>query len=182
MSRDLALGLFDCGIMQFGRFASPSGAAPIRFDPLMLPSYPAVVRVFAEACAQRIQMADGDRLCCTLNTLPLGIVVGQMTNQPILYTPSLEHEPLRTFIGAYDIGHPALVLWSWSLSEMGAAWAEQMRQVGLVLERRLVLVGDEDSVLPLTVLLEHLVAAKRILPVQADTCLHWYERVRLHQG
>ncbi len=182
MSRDLALGLFDCGIVQFGRFASPSGAAPMHFDLLMLPSYPSVVSRLAEACAQRVQMAHEGRLCCAMNTLALGVVVGQMINQPILYTLSLEHESPRTFIGAYDIGHPALLLWSWLLSPMSAAWAEQMRQVGLTLERRLILIGEEDSVLPLTVLLEHLVAAKRILPVQAETCLHWYERVRPHRG
>lgn len=182
MSRDLALGLFDYGIVQFGRFTTETGAAPMRFDLLMLPSYHAVVRMLAEACSQRVQLADEGRLCCTLNTLALGVVVGQMLREPILYTPSLEQEPPRTFIGAYDSGHPALLLWSWPISEMGEAWAEKMRQVGLVLERRLCLIGDEDSVLPLEVLLEHLVAAKRILPVQAETCLHWYERARPHQG
>jgi hypothetical protein len=182
MSRDLALGLFDCGIVQFGRFTAANGAVPMHFDALMLPSYPAVVRMLGEACAQRVQMVDDGRLCCALNTLALGIVVGQILNQPILYTPSLEHEPPRTFIGAYDIGHPALLLWSWPLSTMAETWAEKMQQVGLVLERQLFLVGDEESVLPLAVLLEHLVAARRILPVQAETCLHWYERIRPHQG
>lgn len=182
MSRDLALGLFDCGIVQFGRFTTETGAAPMRFDLLMLPSYPAVARMLAETCAQQVQLADEGRLCCTLNTLALGVVVGQMLNEPILYTPSLEHEPPRTFIGAYDIGHPALLMWSWPISEMSEAWSEKMRQVGLVLERRLFIIGDEHSVLPLEFMLAQLVAAKRILPVQADTCLHWYERARPHQG
>lgn len=182
MSRDLALGLFDCGIVQFGRFTTEAGAVPMRFDLLMLPSYPAVMRMLAEACAQRIELADEGRLCCALNTLALGVVLGQMLSEPILYTPSFEHEPPLTFIGAYDIGHPALLLWSWPISEMGEAWAEKMRQVGLMLERRLCLIGDEDSALPLEALLEHLVAAKRIWPVQAETCLHWYGRIRPHQG
>lgn len=182
MRQTLAAELFDCGIVQFGQFATADGTAPVRFDLLMLPSYPSALNLLARACVGRIQLAKDGRLCCALNTFALGVAIGQIMGQPLVYTTSFEHETPHTFIGAYDIGHPALLLWSWEQSILKPIWAERMREVGLVLERQMILVGDETSILPFSALLDALVNAGRIRPVQAETCLHWYHQAKLRQG
>ncbi len=182
MRQTLAAELFDCGIVQFGQFATANGIEPVRFDSLMLPSYPSALNLLARACTEQIQLAKDGRLCCALNTFALGVAIGQIMGQPLVYTNSFEHETPRAFIGAYDIGHPALLLWSWGASILKPIWTERMQEVGLVLERQVILIGDETSILPFSSLLEALVTTGRIRPVQAETCLHWYQQAKLRQG
>jgi len=176
MSCNLALTLFDSGIVQFGQFASPNGIAPMRLDLVMLASYAAANNLLAQACARHLQL-DNDtyRLCCSLDTLPVGLMIGQILQQPVIYTPSREYEARREFIGAYDIGHPTVLLWSWTKQLCPDEWKEQMSRVGLQLCQVLYIVGGQNSVLPLCNLLNCLVAADRIKPPQAAACLRWFE-------
>jgi hypothetical protein len=176
MNCDLALALFDSGIVQFGQFMTSSGAAPMRLDFAMLASYAKVNSLLAQACIQHLQLdSDEVRLCCALDTLPVGLVIGQILERPIIYTASREHELPREFIGAYDVGHPTVLLWSWPKSLCSDEWKHQMSQVGLQFHRNLYIVGGRDSALPIDYLLDCLVTADRIRPVQAEACLHWLQ-------
>lgn len=172
--RTLALALFDSGIVQFGQFHTEQSAAPMRFDVGMLASYPVALSLLAERVAASLQLPDEARLCCALDTLPAAVLIGQIKQIPIVYSPQREDEPPQAFIGAYDIGHPATLLWSWPPSLREVAWAAQMERVGLQLANEQHLLGDHRAALDITELLDVLVSEKRIRPVQAETCLHWY--------
>lgn len=173
--KELALALFDSGIVQFGYFHRADGAAPMHFDVWMFASYPTVLKSIVARAVGCLELGSQEaRVCCALDTLPIAVLLGQHGRFPIVFSPQKESEKPQTFIGAYDIGHPTQLLWSWPKSKRDPAWHDQMQRVGLHLAQVCYLLGDSNAVLNITDVLDVLVSEGRIQPVQAESCLHWY--------
>lgn len=100
--------LLDAGIIQFGRFASTLQAAPFRLNLELLPSYP---RILAMAAQMLTEYTRGmERLLCTAEAIPLGIVISQDTQIPLVYSRGSQDATVHDLVGAYDVGHPTLLL------------------------------------------------------------------------
>jgi len=100
--------LTDTGILQFGRFAEGDDFAPFRLNFAFLPSYPDLLQLLADRAEKLLAGLHVDRLVCTGDSLPFGLAVGLRTNLPVIYSHS--RGTTYDLVGAYDIGHPAVLL------------------------------------------------------------------------
>jgi hypothetical protein len=104
---DLAHGLFEAGLIQFGLF---SGGVPVQFRLDMLPSYPVLLTRVAEAALPMVRALSPDHLLATNDSVGLGTALSLCTGVPLVYSRGGAHEAVQDLVGAYDIGHPALVV------------------------------------------------------------------------
>lgn len=103
--RDLALNLFDAGLLQFGRFAASGGTRPFQHHFGMLASYPVLLQQVAQGIAARLKGVD--RLLCGADCIPLGVAVSLETRLPLVIGRGGGAGGASDLVGAYDIGHPA---------------------------------------------------------------------------
>lgn len=100
--------LLDAGLLQFGMFVSNGKSVPIQFHLDMLASYPDVLE--AVATALRPQLPIVERLLCTVDALPLGVALALKLSVPLVYSKGSDGEMVHDLVGAYDIGHPTLLV------------------------------------------------------------------------
>jgi orotate phosphoribosyltransferase len=110
---DLTLKLARAGLVQFGRFERPDGAVwPVMVNLLWLPSYPALLRDVAAALVPLLGGIAADRLLTTVDALPIGVALSLRTDMPLVYPYGEIRDYTAAFAieGAYDVGHPTLLL------------------------------------------------------------------------
>jgi len=131
---DLLRAFHENGLIQFGRFvAHEKGIEPLLLSFEFLPSYPQLLT----QTAQQLKMLCGetfsafDFLFCAAEGIPLGMAMSLQTDKPLLYsTHRAAHA--RDFIGAYDVGHPAvLVVPVFDDEEKITRLARDVQRVGL---------------------------------------------------
>lgn len=105
---DLLDLLLDAGLIQFGWFEP--GGAPFKLSLEMLPAYPDVLKAVAAEARPFLAQAPCDRLVCLPDSLPLGIALSLETGIPLVYSRGSGEAAVYDLVGAYDIGHPALLL------------------------------------------------------------------------
>ncbi|MCE2490818.1 MAG: hypothetical protein J4G17_12715 [Anaerolineae bacterium] len=95
-----ALGhdLLDCGLLQFGQI----GKEPWRLHVELLPSYPELLHELASLTEPYVQGVD--RLLAANGAQAWGNALAMRQRIPLVYCQGDE------LVGAYDIGHPALLL------------------------------------------------------------------------
>lgn len=76
----------------------------------MLASYPAAYGAVVEATLAAAQGVAFDRLLCPFDAVPLGAALSLRTGVPLVYSRGSGDQPVNDLIGAYDIGHPALLV------------------------------------------------------------------------
>lgn len=109
---ELLRAFHENGLIQFGRFIThEQDIEPLLISFEFLPSYPQLLT----QTAQRLKMLCGetfgafDFLFCAAEGIPLGMAMSLQTDRPLLYsTHRAAHA--RDFIGAYDVGHPAVLI------------------------------------------------------------------------
>ncbi len=109
----LALKLAEAGLIQFGRFTRPDGATwPVLVRLRWLPSYPALLHDVAAALARALEGALADRVLTTQDAIPLGVALSLRTGLPMTYPYGEVRDYTAAFAieGAYDVGHPTLLL------------------------------------------------------------------------
>lgn len=109
----LALKLAKAGLIQFGRFARPDGASwPVLVRLRWLPSYPALLTDVTSALAHALEGALADRILTTQDAIPLGVALSLHTGLPMTYPYGDVRDHTAAFVieGAYDVGHPTLLL------------------------------------------------------------------------
>lgn len=122
------------GLIQFGRFiAQDQQTTPLQLSFEFLPSYPQLLVDTAQQlvtlCAQNFDTFDF--LFCAAEGIPLGMAMSLQTHKPLLYsTHRTSHA--RDFIGAYDVGHPAVLISPvFDDEEKIARLARDIQRVGL---------------------------------------------------
>lgn len=132
---ELVVSLAQAGLIQFGRFSQPNGAVwPVAVHLRWLPSYPRLLRDVAGVLAPRAAATGADRMLTTQEAIPLGTAVSLAAGLPMVYPYGrvYNHTPAYAIEGAYDVGHPTLLL---SDVLLDAAQAEVItrlaRRVGL---------------------------------------------------
>lgn len=110
MADELTRLLLETGLVQFGRFSNAFESTPFRFSLEMLPAYPDVARVLIARAKTLLSAVHVNRLLCTADALPFGVGLSLETDIPLVYSRGSKDAPVYDLVGAYDIGHPALML------------------------------------------------------------------------
>lgn len=133
---NLGNDLLRAGLVQFGWYMPDN--QPYRLHLSMLPSYPGILRQAAAQIAPAVRSAN--RLLAAADSIPLGVAISLHTRIPLVYSQH-SSSAAHAFVGAYDIGHPAVLITN-DLSQWDAiaGLARSARQVGLEIQRVVALV------------------------------------------
>jgi adenine/guanine phosphoribosyltransferase-like PRPP-binding protein len=143
------------GLVLFGDFADADGGRKrysLRFD--LLASYPHILSTLADAIAPSIG-ATYSRLLCPFDALPLGTALALRTGIPLVYSRGRGESAVVDFVGAYDIGHRALLIVNAVEVESSNALAGMItRAAGVGLDvvgvQAILRVGEGEPDLPAT--------------------------------
>lgn len=172
-AEDLAVALASIGLIQFGQFAQANGEAwPVAVHLRWLPSYPALLRRVAGELAPRARAAGADRMLTTREAIPLGTAVSLASDVPMVYPFGQEADHTAAFVieGAYDVGHPTLLLSDVLLgAEQAQAITRLARRVGLDITLVLALLdldrGAREALVRAGFAVEAALTLSEMLPV-----------------
>lgn len=176
--------LVETGLLQFGRFAQPAGYEPILLNLDLLPAYPDVLRLAATNLQSLISGSQAERLLCSADSLPLGVAVSLQSGIPLVYSRGANMLPAFDLVGAYDIGHPTLLLTNTTpaLADIETL-VKNARRVGLdvigwtaLIDRQTRKIPEgipTQSLLYLTDIVEQLLHDQFLPPGQAQAVLTW---------
>lgn len=107
----LAQALLEAGLLQFGHFVTPSGSMPYRLRLDMLPSYPALLALVAQAALVVLRtQAPVEFMLSTPDSTPFAVALSQQAKLPLVYSRGRGEAPVHDLVGAYDVGHPACLV------------------------------------------------------------------------
>lgn len=128
MQNILYKAFVEAGLIQFGYF----DGAPLKMSLELLPSYPDILAHLAEEALQPIQAINPERLVSTLGALPLTTLISHKTQLPIVYSLGTSESPVHDLVGAYDVGHPSILLdLEWQGEIKTTAFMQRAESVGL---------------------------------------------------
>lgn len=173
--------LLEAGLLQFGRF----DGIPFRLSLDLLPSYPDILQLVVQAGAPLVRGNSVDHLVCTVDSVPLGIALSISTDTPLVYSRGTEKPAVYDLVGAYDVGHPALLVCNvWSGDGYTLHLIEKAKKVGLEINTVLTLLDIRDevveglnihSLLRLGDVIETLQATGQLPQGQANAVLEWLQ-------
>lgn len=184
MTTQISRLLLEAGLLQFGRFNTAHAPTPFLLSLEMLPSYPHVLRTVVGVARPLLSPFRVDHLLCTLDAIPFGVGLSLETNIPLIYSRGLSESPARALAGAYDIGHPAILVTNIlsdfkSLSQI----VSDARRVGLEAHAVLAIVDlgitsllqdmQVVSLVRLPDLVAHLALTDQLPPDQGRAILSW---------
>jgi len=189
----LTLALSEAGLIQFGRFFQADGSVwPVALNLRWLPSYPALLSEVASALERLLDGIDVDRVLTTVDATPIGVALSLRTSIPLVYPYGEVRDYTAAFAieGAYDVGHPTVLLSDMLLDASQAqAITALARRVGLDVHAVLAVIdlgvgarealaaaGDEvRSALTLREMLPMLESAGHLPPNMRRTVEDWLE-------
>lgn len=178
--KSLTTLLVETGLIQFGSFIVDGEDRPVLFSLDMLSSYPDVLRRVTEALAPAIGRVD--HLVCTPEAVPLGVALSLQTSVPLVYSRGRGEEPVNDLVGAYDTGHPAILITTVYGSDAQIdRLAASARRVGLDVKQIIAVVdvttGQSDlpvhALIRLGDMVGEMEAADTIPAGQADIVRAW---------
>lgn len=94
-------------LIQFGRFQRGNTIWPVNVQLEMLPSYGEILSMAADQLAGFSNNVE--RLVCDIDSLPLALAISLRLSLPLVYSRyNVGIAP--ELVGAYDIGHPAILI------------------------------------------------------------------------
>lgn len=182
-------GLLAAGLVQFGRFAGTNGFDPLRLHLELLPSYPQVLAEAARALEALTADVAYDFVIAAPDAVALATTLSQQRGLPLVYSRGRGETPTHDLVGAYDVGHPALLV---SLIHDDERARDRLMRsaasVGLETVAAVALIDLDDradanqrprrSVWTLRGLVDELVGQGIIPPNQAATVREWLTRRR----
>jgi orotate phosphoribosyltransferase len=190
-SADLVRALATAGLILFGRFERPDSSVwPVMVNLRWLPSYPDLLRDTAAALDPLLDRVNADRLLTTMDALPIGVALSLRKNTPLVYPYGDVREYTAAFAieGAYDVGHPTVLLSDVLIDEPQATEITAVaRRVGLDVGSILAVVDlglgarrtlkaagyTVATVLTLRAMLPVLADAGKLPPVMRTTVEEW---------
>jgi hypothetical protein len=174
--------LLRTGLVQFGRF---NGGVPVQLNFDLLPAYPDVLRRLVLAALPKMAAVRCDRLLSAADALPLGIALSLEAGIPLVYSRGNGAAPARDLAGAYDVGHPALLVVNTWREDHHAALVERAREVGLEVATVLAILDQDRRAVvasPLQVItlldidgvLTHLASENRVPAGQMRAIREWF--------
>ena len=168
------------GLLQFGLFGEDQKPFQTHLD--LLPSYP---QLFKQVVAAALPLVTGvDRLVCRADSLPFGVAMGLETHIPLVYSRGIQQAAVHDLVGAYDIGHPALlIVQELRDPEALSEFIQQAHGVGLVINRVLAVLTtghaqisqslEVQSLVSLPDILDHLVTVGQLPDGHSQHILNW---------
>jgi hypothetical protein len=185
----LVEALFEAGLIQFGFFDNEQTGETeplrLRFD--LLPAYPAIHKAVSALITEKIA-SNIERILCDAVSLPLGVGVSIASDIPLVYSSGKEGNPVRNLVGAYDVGHPTVLVTNVYDEQNAARLIRNAGQVGLELQKVLCVTMSRATNEKVEVLLSieeivmHLKQVKKLPEGQASSVLHWLSTLRPDSG
>lgn len=172
--------IMDAGLLQFGLFRRGDHDVPLQTAFDMLASYPALLRDLASEGQRIVGSEQYDHLLCPHDAIAFGTALSLATDISLVYSRGRGEAPVYDLVGAYDIGHPALLVANVWDDEAGRLAAAAQR-VGLEVRAALVIldIGQQPddtkfgALLHLPDVLEALVAAEQLPQGLAAAVRKW---------
>lgn len=142
MPDQLVGDLIKAGLLQFGRFDN----VPFRVNLDLLPSYPDIMRAIIQRALEKFTPAHYDHLVSTVDSVPFGLALSLNTDVPLVYSKGSNRPAVYDLIGAYDVGHPALMVTNvWSGDGYTLHLIEKARSVGLEINTVLPIIDCRNE-------------------------------------
>jgi len=143
--------LLEHGILQSGLFQNGNGTSPYRLRLEMLPAYPQFLGEISRQVVRHMSEVQVDRIVADADATPIGVLVSVATGIPLVYSRGRGEPPVHDLVGAYDVGHPAILLVGQHSGE-NSTLITNCARVGLEVQRMIPLIGDAsiDGVVPVT--------------------------------
>lgn len=177
----IATRLIEAGLLQFGQFETATGWRPFTLNLAYLPSYPSLLA--AVVTAAQTHMPDVEYLLAMADAVPFGVALGVALHKPLVYSRGTTEPPVADLVGAYDIGHSAVLLAAVVEDGMQLSrLALQARSVGLDARKAIAIldlgIGSVDglgvrSLVRLPDAVDDLVASGDLPAGQADAVHDW---------
>jgi hypothetical protein len=106
----LVKALITNGLLQFGQFQVNGSIQPVSVKLDLLASYPDVLKLIRDNLLNNPLQMSIDRILTPIDALPLAVAVGMELRIPVVYSRSSSESAVFDLVGAYDIGHPTLVI------------------------------------------------------------------------
>lgn len=172
------------GLLQFGLFHRNGTVQPVLSKLDMLASYPQTLHALIEDAGSLVGGLAFDRMLCTADALPFGIALSLDLNSSLVYSRGRGEAPADDLVGAYDIGHPTLLVANTSGDEL-IRLAQSAAKVGLDVKAVLVILeitpiqipnAEIKSILSLETLIESEIAANHIPEGQREAVKAWLKQ------
>lgn len=103
--------LYQHGLIQFGRFSEgEDNFTSIRTNLSLLPSYSIVLNKVVLDLYEYICELNTEYVLATHDAIPLGTHVAKLLDVPLLYQSTSDKTPANHIVGAYDVGHPTVIV------------------------------------------------------------------------
>ncbi len=102
--------LFDAGLIQFGWFERDEATQPVATHLDMIASFPDLLARLVEVAAARLDPSGYQRLLSTADAIPFATGLSLASGVPLVYSRGLAEPASIDLVGAYDGGHPTLLL------------------------------------------------------------------------
>jgi orotate phosphoribosyltransferase len=99
--------LLDNGLVQFGMFGAEE--APYLIQIGLLPSYPAILKALANGMGAFIP-SKIERLLTVASAYGVGLALSLASDVPMVYSLGTSGIGVADIIGAYDVGHPTVLI------------------------------------------------------------------------
>ncbi len=177
----LVEALITNGLLQFGQFQINGTTQPftVRLD--LLASYPDVLRFVRDQFLRCATPVPFDRILCPLDALPIAIAVSLELQIPVVYSRGNSESTVFDLVGAYDIGHPTLIIANHAdanlmkLIAQAACVGLQLSVVWTVIELASAMASDIDTLclVRLRTILDDPFVQSWVAPGQIDAVKAW---------
>lgn len=106
----IAESLVKAGLLQFGLFVGEEKTSLYHLSLEMLPAYPQLLQQITYLAVQALAGISLERLVAHSDCIPLGTALSLQTGIPFVYSKGRGESPVYDLVGAYDVGHPAVLL------------------------------------------------------------------------
>jgi orotate phosphoribosyltransferase len=179
LMKELIDGILRAGLLQFGLFDN----VPYKFNFDLLPAYPNILREICIQIQELLKNRSYDRILCDAESVPLGVGVSLQTGVSLAYSRGKGESPVFDLVGAYDVGHPAILLLNiWDGNGSALELINNARRVGLEIQTIVAIfslqttISESIEVLSLLNLIDTVkgLADYQHLPVgQAQAVMTW---------
>jgi orotate phosphoribosyltransferase len=110
LNAELVRLFIEAGLLQFGRFQTPSGTRPFLVNLDYLPAYPDILKQIAAEARSYLDALTVHRLVATADAVPFGVALALETGISLVYSRGQGKEAVYDLAGAYNIGHASVLL------------------------------------------------------------------------
>lgn len=171
----IAQRLLDTGILQIGLFAEEDKPKTYRLRLDMLPCYPALFQQIVADTAKHLSRYKFDYLLADADTSAIAGAIVHVANVPLVYSRGRGEPTALDLVGAYDVGHSALLLIN-TLETTHINFINQAARVGLNVETITPIIETHKSdrvsgIYTLEKIITQLQKENRLPPQQAQAIL-----------